>query len=57
MPGVIDFERENDRSIGISADSRRWQKHPPAAEDTMATLELPETLLVSARAVCPARHA
>ena len=48
MPGVIDFERENDRHIGISADSRRWQNIRLQLNETMATSELPETLLVSA---------
>ena len=48
MPGVIDFEREKDRHISISADSRRWQNIRLQLNETMATSELPETLLVSA---------
>jgi hypothetical protein len=48
MPGVIDFERENDRRIGIIADSWRWQNIRLQLNETMATSELPETLLVSA---------
>jgi hypothetical protein len=50
MPGVIDFERENDRRIGagIIADSWRWQNTRLQLNETMATSELPETLLVSA---------
>jgi hypothetical protein len=48
MPGVIDFERENDRHIGISADSRCWQNIRLQLNETMATSELPDTLLVTA---------
>jgi hypothetical protein len=48
MLGVIDFERENDRHFGISADCRRWQNIRLQLNETMATSELPETLLVSA---------
>ena len=48
MPGVIDFERENDRSIGILADNWRWQNIRLQLNETMATSELPETLVVSA---------
>ena len=50
MPGVIDFERENDRRIeaGIIADSWRWQNIRLQLNETMATSELPDTLLVSA---------
>jgi hypothetical protein len=48
MPSVIDFELENDRRIGISADSLRWQNIRLQLNETMATSELPETLLVSA---------
>ena len=50
MPGVIDFECENDRNIeaGIIADSWRWQNIRLQLNETMATSELPETLLVTA---------
>ena len=50
MPGVIDFECENDRRIeaGILADSWRWQNIRLQLNETMATSELPERLLVSA---------
>jgi len=48
MPGVIDFERENDRRLGIIADSWRWQNIRLQLNETMATSELPETLLISA---------
>jgi hypothetical protein len=50
MPGVIDLECENDRCIeaGIIADSWRWQNVRLQLNETMATSELPETLLVSA---------
>jgi hypothetical protein len=50
MPGVIDSECENDRCIeaGIIADSWRWQNIRLQLNETMATSELPETLLVSA---------
>ena len=50
MPGVIDFECENDRNIeaGIIADSWRWQNIRLQLNETMATSELPDTLLVSA---------
>ena len=50
MPSVIDFERENDRHIeaGIIANSWRWQNIRLQLNETMATSELPETLLVSA---------
>ena len=50
MPGVIDFECENDRRIeaGIIADGWRWQNIRLQLNETMATSELPETLLVSA---------
>jgi hypothetical protein len=50
MPGVIDFECENDRRIeaGIIADSWRWQNIRLQLNETMATSELPDTLLVSA---------
>jgi hypothetical protein len=50
MPGIIDFECENDRRIeaGIIADSCRWQKIRLQLNETMATSELPETLLVLA---------
>ena len=50
MPGVIDFECENDRNseAGIIADSWRWQNIRLQLNETMATSELPETLLVTA---------
>jgi hypothetical protein len=50
MPGVIDFEYENDRPIEASfiADSWRWQNIRLQLNETMATSELPDTLLVSA---------
>ena len=50
MPGVIDFEYENDRRIeaGFIADSWRWQNIRLQLNETMATSELPDTLLVSA---------
>ena len=50
MPGVIDFECENDHRIeaGIIADSWRWQNIRLQLNETMATSELPDTLLVSA---------
>ena len=50
MPGVIDFECENGRRIeaGIIADSSRWQNIRLQLNETMATSELPDTLLVSA---------
>ncbi len=50
MPGVIDFEYENDRCIeaGIIADSWRCQNIRLQLNETMATSELPDTLLVSA---------
>ena len=48
MPGVIDFECENDRRTGINADSWRWQNIRLQLNETMATSELPDTLLVSA---------
>ena len=57
MPGVIDFERENDRHIGISADSWRWQNIRLQLGETMATSELPRNVAGLSRAVCPARHA
>jgi hypothetical protein len=50
MPGIIDFEYENDRRIeaGFIADSWRWQNIRLQLNETMATSELPDTLLVSA---------
>jgi hypothetical protein len=48
MPGVIDFECESDRRTGINADSWRWQNIRLQLNETMATSELPDTLLVSA---------
>jgi hypothetical protein len=50
MPGVIDFECENGRRIeaGIITDSWRWQNIRLQLNETMATSELPDTLLVSA---------
>ena len=50
MPGVIDFGCENDRRIeaGIIADSWRWQNIRLQLNETMATSELPDKLLVSA---------
>jgi hypothetical protein len=58
MPGVIDFECENDRRIeaGIIADSWRWQNIRLQLNETMATSELPETLLVSAIQLFNARE-
>jgi hypothetical protein len=49
MPGVIDFESENDRRVeaGIIADWR-WQNIRLQLNEIMATSELPETSLVSA---------
>jgi hypothetical protein len=49
MPGVIDFESENDRRVeaGIIADWR-WQIIRLQLNEIMATSELPETSLVSA---------
>ena len=49
MPGVIDFESKNDRSVeaGIIADWR-WQNIRLQLNEIMATSELPETSLVSA---------
>ena len=47
MPGVIDFECENDRRTGINADSWRWQNIRLQLNETMATSELPDTLLGS----------
>ena len=49
MPGVIDFESKNDRSVeaGIIADGR-WQNIRLQLNETMATSELPDALLVSA---------
>jgi hypothetical protein len=50
MPGVIDFESENDDrrvEAGIIADWR-WQNIRLQLNEIMATSELPETSLVSA---------
>ena len=49
MPGVIDFESKNDRSVeaGIIVDWR-WQNIRLQLNEIMATSELPETSLVSA---------
>ena len=50
MPGrPRTLERENDRHLfGIGAESWRWQNIRLQLNETMATSELPETLLVSA---------
>jgi hypothetical protein len=50
MRGVSDFERENDGHIeaAIIADSWRWQNIRLQLNETMATSELPNALLVSA---------
>jgi hypothetical protein len=50
MPGVIDFECENDHRIeaGLIADGWHWQNIRLQLNETVATSELPDTLLVSA---------
>jgi hypothetical protein len=50
MPGVIDFEGENDRRVetGTIASDWRWQNIRLQLNEIMATSELPERLLVSA---------
>jgi hypothetical protein len=50
MPGVIDFELENDRRVeaGIIASDWRWQNIRLQLNEIMATSELPDASLVSA---------
>ena len=50
MPGVIDFELGNDRSVeaSIIVGDWRWQNIRLQLNEIMATSELPDTSLVSA---------
>jgi hypothetical protein len=55
MPGVIDFESENDRSVeaGVIVGDWRWQNIRLQLNEIMAISELPDTSLVSAGLCAP----